>query len=218
MSVYRSIILSALIHALLFASALAFARIGSGLIETGENAVVVSLVTSGATSGARTGVRRQDVEQQPVQQQEVAAPVERSDVARTDALPEVNAAQADAAKAPDAVQGEGSGEMHARSAVSGNGSGADQEIGFITPEQWAVIEASIERNKTYPRLARERAIQGTVRLRFKIAPSGDVQKLEVIESSGSDILDSASIRTVYRSTPLPYVRGWGEKTFVYVLK
>lgn len=91
-------------------------------------------------------------------------------------------------------------------------------IQAISAEQWALIEAAIERTKNYPRLARERGIQGVTLIRFKVKPSGDVESTEILKSSGSEILDAASIRTVYSAAPLPYVRGWIEVPMAYVLK
>lgn len=67
-------------------------------------------------------------------------------------------------------------------------------------------------------MARERGIQGVVRVRFKLRPSGDVETVEIVKSSGYDILDAATIRTVYRAGPMPYVNGWVEVPMAYVLK
>ena len=64
----------------------------------------------------------------------------------------------------------------------------------------------------------ERGIEGVVRLRFRLAPSGAVEKIEIIQSSGYDILDNASVGAVYRAVPMPYVSGWIEMPMKYVLK
>jgi TonB family protein len=55
-------------------------------------------------------------------------------------------------------------------------------------------------------------------VRFKLKPSGEIDRVEIVKSSGYDILDSASIRTLYRAGPLPYVNGWVEVPMAYVLK
>ncbi len=89
---------------------------------------------------------------------------------------------------------------------------------LIAPEQWQLIQAAIEKAKNYPRLARQRGIEGVVRLRFRLNPSGSVEKVEIIKSSGHTILDSASVNTVYRAVPMPYVGGWVEVPLEYVLK
>lgn len=96
--------------------------------------------------------------------------------------------------------------------------GAVSGIGQVSAEQWAVIESQIERSKSYPRPARERGIQGVVRVRFKLKPSGDVAQVEIAKSSGYDVLDAASVKTVYRAAPMPYVSGWLEVPMTYVLK
>jgi len=98
------------------------------------------------------------------------------------------------------------------------GSGDEPGFGIIAPEQWSLIVSAIERTKNYPRLARERGIEGEVRLRFRINPVGAVEKIEIVESSGSEILDNASVRAVYRAAPMPAVSGWIEMPMKYVLK
>jgi TonB family protein len=98
------------------------------------------------------------------------------------------------------------------------GSGTDEQFGAASAEQWAVIVSSIERVKSYPRMARERGIQGVVHLRFRVKPEGEVDSVEIVKSSGSEILDTASVRTVYRAAPMPYVKGWIEVPIAYVLK
>ena len=103
-------------------------------------------------------------------------------------------------------------------ASTGMGNGTDPGFGLIAPEQWSLIVSAIERTKSYPRLARERGTEGVVRLRFRLRPEGSIEKIEIIESSGSTILDSASVRAVYLAAPMPYVQGWIEVPIAYVLK
>jgi TonB family protein len=113
------------------------------------------------------------------------------------------------------------GDVGARQGQTGGGAaGSDSgaRFGLIPAEQWAVIESQIERSKNYPRMARERGIQGMVHVRFKVSPSGDVEKVEIVKSSGYAILDAASVKTVYRAAPMPYVNGWVEVPMAYVLK
>jgi len=90
------------------------------------------------------------------------------------------------------------------------------------PGEWSLLAEAIERAKQYPRMARERGIEGVVWLRVKLAPSGAVEKIEIAESSGSEILDKAAIETVYRATATtaaPYVSDdWVKFPMRYVLK
>jgi TonB family protein len=51
-------------------------------------------------------------------------------------------------------------------------------------------------------------IEGTAVVRFRLEPSGQVEEVEVLESSGSGILDKASLETVRDASPLPYKEGW----------
>ena len=99
----------------------------------------------------------------------------------------------------------------------GTGGEVGSRAGIVPPDQWQLIRAALERAKTYPRLAREQGIEGVVYVRFKVLPSGDVGRVEITKSSGSDILDSATIQTVYRSAPLPRVSGWIDVPISYVI-
>ncbi len=107
----------------------------------------------------------------------------------------------------------GQAELHQR-----GGQDAPAGFGLIMPGEWAALAAAIERTKQYPRIARERGIEGIVRLRFRLSPSGAVEKIEIIQSSGYEILDTASIGAVYRAAPMPYVGGWIDMPMRYVLK
>jgi len=64
----------------------------------------------------------------------------------------------------------------------------------------------------------ESGIEGVARLRFRMTSSGTVGKIEKVQSSESEILDSASIGAVYHDAPLPSVSGWVEIPIKYELK
>jgi protein TonB len=70
------------------------------------------------------------------------------------------------------------------------------------------IMRRIEEAKRYPEAARRMGIEGKTVVRFKLKPGGQVEAVEVAESSGSDILDKASVETVREAAPLPYKEGW----------
>ena len=72
----------------------------------------------------------------------------------------------------------------------------------------AKIVGKIEAAKRYPRAARRMGIQGTATVRFKLKPDGELEKIELLESSGSKLLDDASLETVRQAAPLPYKEGW----------
>ncbi len=77
------------------------------------------------------------------------------------------------------------------------------------------IMRRIEGAKRYPRMARKMGIEGQSTVRFTLKPNGKVDSLEVVESSGSDILDQASLETVQRAAPLPYIEGWLKVVIVF---
>ena len=70
------------------------------------------------------------------------------------------------------------------------------------------IMRRIEAAKRYPKAARKMGIEGKTVVRFKLKPGGQVEAAEIFETSGSDILDKASLETVRDAAPLPYKEGW----------
>ena len=64
------------------------------------------------------------------------------------------------------------------------------------------LAAWLSAHKTYPEAARQRGIEGIVGLRFTVNRSGRVIALNVIRSSGSDVLDSAA-EAMLRNAALP---------------
>jgi len=72
----------------------------------------------------------------------------------------------------------------------------------------AHILRRIEGAKRYPEEARRLGHRGTVAVRFRIGLDGAVAAAEVAASSGSSLLDAASLETVRRAAPLPAVPGW----------
>ena len=51
-------------------------------------------------------------------------------------------------------------------------------------------------------------IEGTAVVRFRLRPEGRVEAVEIVDSSGSEILDKASLETVHAAAPFPYKAGW----------
>jgi len=101
-----------------------------------------------------------------------------------------------------------------RNSVPAGGKSPPQHMAHVPsfpPEKDPILSTiirKIEAAKRYPRVARKMGIEGTTIVRFKIKPDGRVEIAEVIESSGSEILDKASIATVHDAAPFPYKEGW----------
>lgn len=71
------------------------------------------------------------------------------------------------------------------------------------PSWRARLAAQLERNKRYPAEARSRGDQGTAQLAFTIDRSGGVHRARIVRSSGSSILDRATLDMIARAQPLP---------------
>jgi TonB family protein len=219
MTFRRSLYISITAHILTFSGAIAISQYAGGTLVSRPHAILVSLVSPGSGGG---GVNRTKQKMAPrlstITPRPSVLPVEHRE-----ALPDISVPMNEATVATSAghpavaggYEGDAGGQQSASLEEEPGGGGS---AGFIAPGQWAIIEAAIEHSKNYPRLARERGIEGVVHLRFRLNPSGAVEKIEILKSSGSELLDSASIRSVYRAAPMPYVNGWVEVPIAYVLK
>jgi TonB family protein len=83
----------------------------------------------------------------------------------------------------------------------GGGAGGERD------RRIAIIQDRIQRALVYPRRARRHGIQGTVHVQFDLTEGGRVRTLIVARSSQERLLDRASIETVRRAQPFPYVEG-----------
>ncbi len=103
--------------------------------------------------------------------------------------------------------GQGEGGISRFSSVSKSAGDGDSVI--------AEIMRRIEKAKRYPRMARKMGTEGKATVRFRIRTDGKVEGVELMESSGSEILDQASLETVQRAAPLPYKDGWLKVVIVF---
>lgn len=92
--------------------------------------------------------------------------------------------------------------------VASRGRGGSAGGGADLTAVLQAIRRQIEQAKTYPETARRDGLQGSVDLRFRIAPDGSVEVMEILRSSGFRILDEASKQTIQRAAPYPPVPGW----------
>ncbi len=80
------------------------------------------------------------------------------------------------------------------------------------------IMTKIKATKRYPRQAKRRGIEGTTWLKFRLSQNGMVADIVLLASSGSKILDQASLNTVRKASPFPYIKGWLKLNISYSLK
>lgn len=203
MTFQRAIGLSLAVHVALFGSALAVAHYSGPGYPSGPHALSVSLV--GAV-GAKRADRRTTPPMTPAETRQ-PPPVAKDTVRwREGHHSSVAAADEGVRDVPG---------LPAESAVSAPAVGG-ASFGY-TPEEWGRLQAALDRAKIYPRFARERGIEGTALVRFKVGPTGAIARVAVVKSSGAKILDDASVKTIYRAAPVPYVDGWVEVPMVYRL-
>ena len=216
----NAVFLSIGLHIAILGSALSFAHYGgepAGRVLPYITVMLTGLQGRGA--GAAKPLAAKTAQSVPSAEQAAPVPQAREQPPLHDAMPELAAAEA---LPPPALSGAGGMESAAgpgaETAAAGWKEGPESEGSGYSPEQWQQVYRALERVKSYPRFARERGIEGTVLVRFKVLPSGTVETVNVVKSSGASVLDEASVTTVYRAAPMPFVNGWIEVPLSYVLK
>jgi TonB family protein len=108
------------------------------------------------------------------------------------------------------ASGRGEGGSSRLTGVPKSGGDGDPIIGEIIRR--------IEAAKRYPRMAQKMGIEGRAAVRFRLASNGKLESVELLESSGSEVLDQASLETVRRAAPLPYKDGWLRVVIVFKIQ
>jgi protein TonB len=67
------------------------------------------------------------------------------------------------------------------------------------------IRQAIQRELTYPPLARKRRLEGTVVAGFTIDVHGGPHGIEIVASSGCKVLDREVVKIIQRAAPYPYI-------------
>jgi protein TonB len=81
--------------------------------------------------------------------------------------------------------------------------GASSRNPYAVPNWKSRLVATLERSKRYPSEARARGEQGVAQLAFSIDRHGDVHHARIVRSSGSSLLDEATLALLERAQPLP---------------
>lgn len=81
--------------------------------------------------------------------------------------------------------------------------GASSRDSNALPNWKSQLVAKLERHKRYPSEAQSRGENGIVQLAFSIDRSGGVHNARIVRSSGSSVLDQATLSLVARAAPLP---------------
>ena len=70
------------------------------------------------------------------------------------------------------------------------------------------IKQLIESQWEYPELALRYGLQGRLALEFTIGASGQLERLRVVRSSGSQLLDEEAVRAIKAAAPFPPIPPW----------
>lgn len=81
--------------------------------------------------------------------------------------------------------------------------GASSHNPNAVPNWKSQLVARLERYKRYPSEAQARGEQGAAQLAFSVDRSGGVHHARITRSSGSSLLDSATLAMLERAAPLP---------------
>jgi protein TonB len=81
--------------------------------------------------------------------------------------------------------------------------GASSNNSNAVPNWKSQLVARLERYKQYPSQAQSRGEQGVAQLAFSVDRGGGVHHARIVRSSGSGLLDEATLALVERAAPLP---------------
>jgi len=81
--------------------------------------------------------------------------------------------------------------------------GAPSRDANAVPNWKSLLVATLERNKRYPEEAESRGERGTAELAFNVDRHGRVHHARIMHSSGSGLLDRATLAMLERAAPLP---------------
>jgi len=99
------------------------------------------------------------------------------------------------------------GEGGATGVSSSSDAGKGAPEGEERDRRIALIRERIQRALVYPLEARRRGVEGTSQVEFDLEGNGRLRSLALAESSGRNLLDRASLDTVRRAQPFPFVEG-----------
>jgi periplasmic protein TonB len=90
----------------------------------------------------------------------------------------------------------------------------------VAPEvirKWQIsVNTRLNQFKRYPRQARARGQQGTVKISFVLDSDGHVVSSKIVQSSGSPILDQETLDLLQRAQPFPVPPGGASETDLFL--
>jgi protein TonB len=75
--------------------------------------------------------------------------------------------------------------------------------GKVLHDYGVLVSGAVAKKKVYPRLALMRRWQGTAQLKLQVAADGSLRSVNLVQSSGFEVLDDQAIKMVKDAMPLP---------------
>ncbi len=66
----------------------------------------------------------------------------------------------------------------------------------------SVISSIVRKHLNYPFIAQRMGWEGEVLIRFLLTPEGEIEKIEIVKSTGYEVLDKNAVEAVKKSAPL----------------
>ena len=83
---------------------------------------------------------------------------------------------------------------------------AQEDINSAKSAYIASIQKELQRNHRYPKMAERNGIQGIAKVEIRLDKQGNIISANIIESSGSTVLDDGALATVKRSNLRQYMK------------
>ncbi len=203
MNIKKTIILSVMIHMFILVCAFGLSAKGAAFLNKTTNYLVVSLYAGSINETKPFGKRLSIIKKTYASKE---TPIIHNEKARET----VNTAGFSASmnlrnsnetsKQTDNILGHGYHGQINGIGYETNNSAYNSNLNTV----YGFIRNAIEKAKTYPLIAKKKMIQGTVVAEFSINHKGFPENMMVKKSSGSEILDSAAMKTIIKAAPFPY--------------
>lgn len=103
--------------------------------------------------------------------------------------------------------GSGYGSGYGNGTGTGNGSGIGSGTGPGIDSAILDFLAEVEKRKDYPYIARKRGFEGVVTLIVELSAAGELNRVQIAQSSGFSQLDDAAASVIRRVCPFPHGLG-----------
>ena len=94
--------------------------------------------------------------------------------------------------------------------------GETKSVDNVLRQYCGGVKRKIEKEKKYPRLAERNGYEGKVEIKFKILADGQVENVEIVNSSGYDVLDNEAVRAIRAAAPYSLIPEALAQTYLWI--